>query len=77
MESSRFYWLVNNIRKEFRQQIKICRDSNGLILIATPAIMKRWKIYPDTLLGIGSVNMSATHMWPTIQQKRCFLCDPH
>jgi hypothetical protein len=41
-KESRFYRIVNDIREEFRPQIKVCRDSNGLILNETPAaIMNR------------------------------------
>jgi hypothetical protein len=50
-ESRRFYWLVNDIRKEFRPHIKALTDSNGLILNETPAIMNRWKYYFQDLQG--------------------------
>jgi hypothetical protein len=40
-ESRRFYWLVNDIRKEFRSHIEACRDSNGLNINETPMIIRR------------------------------------
>jgi hypothetical protein len=50
-KESRFYWLVKDIKKEFRPHIKACRDSNGLILNKSSAIINRWKQYFQDLLG--------------------------
>jgi hypothetical protein len=57
-ESRRFYWLVNDIRKEFRPHIKAHKDSNGLLLNETPAIMNRWKWYFQDLLGGAEMEVS-------------------
>jgi hypothetical protein len=55
-ESRRYYQLVNDIRKECRPHIQAYRDSKGVTLNETPAvIMNRWKQYSQDLLGASEM----------------------
>jgi hypothetical protein len=56
-ESRRFYQL-DNIRRDIRPHIKACGGSKGLILNETPAIMNRWKLYFQDLLGGSEMEVS-------------------
>jgi uncharacterized membrane protein YgaE (UPF0421/DUF939 family) len=49
-DSRRMYQLVNNIRKEFKPYVTVCRDSTGMILSELPEIIERWRQYFQNLL---------------------------
>jgi DNA-binding transcriptional MerR regulator len=42
--------LVNNIRKEFKPYMTVCRDSTGMILSEPSEIMEQWRQYFQNLL---------------------------
>jgi hypothetical protein len=44
------YHLVNNIRKEFKPYMTVCRDSTGMILREPSEIVEQWRQYFQNLL---------------------------
>jgi len=44
------YWLVNDIRKEFKPYMTVCSDSIGMALKETSEIMEWWSQYFQNLL---------------------------
>jgi hypothetical protein len=44
------YRLVNDIRKEFKSYMTVCRDSTGMILSEPSEITERWRQYFQNLL---------------------------
>lgn len=53
--ANRLYRLGGHIGKGYKPHIKQCRDSNGLILNETPAIMNRWKLCFQDLVGASEM----------------------
>ncbi|GFG38153.1 hypothetical protein Cfor_04817 [Coptotermes formosanus] len=49
-ECRRMYRLVNDIRKEFKSYMTVCRDSTGMILSEPSEITERWRQYFQNLL---------------------------